>query len=265
MWSAVAARKKGVDVDELMKTVACNVREDAYILLMEKNFDVDAFKDAAKNLTPMDGSDWDQQTRKRFADLIFKKRKNMVSVANEMEIPMKTALAYYLGTFKASEGYRLLKTVCCEERMERLNDRENSVDACCVCGDGGSLLICDGCNKEYHASCLRPRLAKIPEGDWECDECVSRKFLETRDFILENCRLFEKVESRKRSHAEVGDSTKEASEQGVPRPRPEVVDAVFAFAKACSEALSRANPTKEVQEADSNREEACMLVETGVQ
>lgn len=264
MWSAAAARAKGVDVDEIMKSIEYNVREDAYILLMEKNFDVDEFKEDAKNLKPTDGSDWDQKTRKQFADLIFKSRKNMVLVANEMGIPLKTSLAYYLGTFKASEGYRLLKTVCCEERIERLNDRENSVDACCVCGDGGSLLICDGCDKEYHAACLRPRLAKIPDGDWECDECVSRKFLETRNYLLENCGLFEQGESRKRSHAEVEGCDKEEFEPGVIKPKPEVLDAVFAFAKACSEVLSRTNPTKEVKD-DNIREETRVQAETSVQ
>ncbi|GAX28558.1 bromodomain adjacent to zinc finger domain protein 1A [Fistulifera solaris] len=264
VWSAAAALEKGLDVDTLMKPIPYNVREEAYILLMEKNFNVDAFTDAAKNLTPIDGSDWDQKTRKQFADLIFKKRKNMSAVASEMGIPMKTALAYYLGSFKASEGYRLLKTVCCEERMERFNNAENSVDACCVCGDGGSLLICDGCNKEYHATCLRPKLAKIPEGDWECDECVSRKFLQTRDYVLENCGLFEKSESRKRSHAEA--EGKEVSEQPVTRVRPDVVDAICAFAKACSEALSRVNPTNDGEEkVEFDGKEECMMVEAGVQ
>lgn len=251
MWSATAAQSKGVDLDELMKSIPCNVKEDAHFLLMEKNFDADKFKEAAKNLKPADGSDWDEETKKRFADLIFKSRKNMVFVAKEMGIPMKTTLAYYLGTFKASDGYRLLKTVCCEERIERLKDRENGVDACCVCGDGGSLLICDGCEKEYHAACLRPRLAKVPEGEWECDECVARKFLERRDYILENCNLFE---SRKRSHAEIERNEKEDSEASVIQPRPEVLDAVFAFAKACSEALSRAIPTKKVKQESIGEE-----------
>ena len=40
---------------------------------MEKDFNVDDFKEAVKDLRPTDGSDWDAEKRKMFAQEIFPK------------------------------------------------------------------------------------------------------------------------------------------------------------------------------------------------
>ncbi|KAJ2894404.1 hypothetical protein IWW38_002590, partial [Coemansia aciculifera] len=34
------------------------------------------------------------------------------------------------------------------------------------------MLLCDGCNRGFHMSCLRPRLTAIPTNDWYCDGCI---------------------------------------------------------------------------------------------
>lgn len=33
------------------------------------------------------------------------------------------------------------------------------------------ILLCDTCNLGWHASCLRPPLMVIPDGDWYCPPC----------------------------------------------------------------------------------------------
>lgn len=33
------------------------------------------------------------------------------------------------------------------------------------------ILLCDTCNQGWHASCLRPALMAIPDGDWYCPLC----------------------------------------------------------------------------------------------
>ncbi|PSN58246.1 hypothetical protein C0J52_00127 [Blattella germanica] len=38
-------------------------------------------------------------------------------------------------------------------------------------GDGENMLLCDGCNKGHHLYCLKPKLAKVPQGDWFCFKC----------------------------------------------------------------------------------------------
>lgn len=42
-------------------------------------------------------------------------------------------------------------------------------DTCCVCGDGGELILCDHCPLTFHADCIG--LEVIPEGDWYCPRC----------------------------------------------------------------------------------------------
>ncbi|XP_073964782.1 bromodomain adjacent to zinc finger domain 2B toutatis isoform X3 [Choristoneura fumiferana] len=45
----------------------------------------------------------------------------------------------------------------------------------CLCGDNEEqLLLCDGCDKGYHTYCFKPRMERIPEGDWYCWECVNK-------------------------------------------------------------------------------------------
>ncbi|GLG96446.1 Nucleosome-remodeling factor subunit NURF301 [Gryllus bimaculatus] len=45
---------------------------------------------------------------------------------------------------------------------------------CALCkrrGDGENMLLCDGCNRGHHLYCLKPKLTKVPEGDWFCMKC----------------------------------------------------------------------------------------------
>lgn len=40
---------------------------------------------------------------------------------------------------------------------------------CQFCQSGESedkLLLCDGCDRGYHTYCFKPRMDKIPDGDW---------------------------------------------------------------------------------------------------
>ncbi|CAG9578135.1 unnamed protein product [Danaus chrysippus] len=53
--------------------------------------------------------------------------------------------------------------------------QENSSEGSCArCGSGEQpewILLCDKCDAGYHASCLKPVLLLVPEGDWFCPEC----------------------------------------------------------------------------------------------
>nr|XP_034834087.1 bromodomain adjacent to zinc finger domain protein 1A [Maniola hyperantus] len=41
--------------------------------------------------------------------------------------------------------------------------------------DPDNMLLCDGCNKGHHLYCLKPKLAKVPEGDWFCEQCKPKE------------------------------------------------------------------------------------------
>lgn len=244
MWAPEIAEENGIDLDDgnnILNKVKYNLKEEAYLLLMSKSFDSEEFSKHLGKLKPYDGSDWDEDTRKQFSEEMFRSRKDMNAVASHLKIPMKVCLTYYFGTFKSSDDYRLLKTVCNEERAGRLEALDHDTDACYICGDGGNLLICDGCEKEYHLACLRPRLEIVPEGDWECDECVAIKFLEAKDYLIQKTSLFVEKESRKRKRETMEGSETDTDQDDhthTLQPAEAVLEAARIFAKAASAALS---------------------------
>ncbi len=48
---------------------------------------------------------------------------------------------------------------------------------CLSCGeddDHANLLLCEGCNAEFHTYCLEPPLRQVPSGDWFCNTCKTQ-------------------------------------------------------------------------------------------
>lgn len=110
-----------------------------------------------------------------------------------------------------------------------------------MCGDGGKLIICDGCDGEYHLTCLQPALARVPEGYWECDDCIDRRLLKAREDLLRNSALFELVVDDTQKAAQPS-SNHAGAQKPVYRPVPEVLQAMHAMALAIGEVLHK--PTK---------------------
>ncbi|CAH1400773.1 unnamed protein product [Nezara viridula] len=68
---------------------------------------------------------------------------------------------------------------------------------CKKCGEPDHpewILLCDKCDSGYHASCLRPTIMLIPEGDWFCPPC---QHLELVSKLKETLRAFEKNTKRR--------------------------------------------------------------------
>ncbi|KAF6198760.1 hypothetical protein GE061_006782, partial [Apolygus lucorum] len=41
--------------------------------------------------------------------------------------------------------------------------------------DAENMLLCDSCNKGHHMYCLKPKLTKVPQGDWFCERCKPKE------------------------------------------------------------------------------------------
>lgn len=237
-----AAKAKGIQLDgedDILANVPHNIKEQALLLLAEDGYDAEVFKDDLAKLKPTDGSNWSEEKKDRFHREMFLHRRNLVEVRKAMKIPMKTCLAYYLGHYKRSDHYRLVKTVCTEEHNLRIESSDHGYDSCAICGDGGELVICDGCEGEYHIDCLRPPLSNVPDGYWLCDECTDRKFLAAREYLIRKTRLFEEQNNKKRSLDMSGKEISAHAQTVLYRPSSPVLTAVRQFATTMSELLAR--------------------------
>ena len=65
-----------------------------------------------------------------------------------------------------------------DEKGEQVDDVVITHDLMCsICerpDDEENMLVCD-CKKGFHIYCLKPPLAKVPEGDWLCPKCAKKK------------------------------------------------------------------------------------------
>ncbi|XP_062855327.1 lysine-specific demethylase 5C isoform X2 [Trichomycterus rosablanca] len=65
-------------------------------------------------------------------------------------------------------------------RLRRNLNNPQFVDSfvCRMCGRGDNdekLLLCDGCDDNYHTFCLLPPLTDPPKGNWRCPKCVAEE------------------------------------------------------------------------------------------
>uniref|UniRef100_A0A9J8CH87 Lysine-specific demethylase 5D n=1 Tax=Cyprinus carpio carpio TaxID=630221 RepID=A0A9J8CH87_CYPCA len=75
-------------------------------------------------------------------------------------------------------------------RLRRNLSNPQFVDSfvCRMCGRGDEdekLLLCDGCDDNYHTFCLIPPLSDPPKGNWRCPKCVAECKKPTEAFGFE--------------------------------------------------------------------------------
>ena len=54
------------------------------------------------------------------------------------------------------------------------SDEEDEI-ACDVCkstADAAHMLLCDACDTAFHMGCLKPKVTRVPSGDWFCPFCI---------------------------------------------------------------------------------------------
>jgi len=66
------------------------------------------------------------------------------------------------------------KTAHKESESEDEEQEDGNREGCRICrstDDPDTMLLCDGCDQEYHMQCLQPPLRSIPKGKWFCPNC----------------------------------------------------------------------------------------------
>ncbi|GAA99083.1 uncharacterized protein L969DRAFT_87130 [Mixia osmundae IAM 14324] len=62
-------------------------------------------------------------------------------------------------------------------QLPRWPETPDTPDICIVCkedrGETDPPLECDRCEYPYHLSCTDPRLEKVPDSEWFCDDCLA--------------------------------------------------------------------------------------------
>lgn len=188
------------------------LKESAMVALHQRDYKADGIdKEICEQVSkPLDGSDWTDEEKALFHEAIFEHRKDLKAVAKKMNKSMGNVMTYYLGTYKHSNDYRLLKVVCQIEK-EKQEDEVPDNDICRVCREGGHLVVCDGCELAYHFECLKPAIKDVPEGEWNCDYCLDEKLMAARDAIMKQSNLLrEEKEEEKEEDGEKGDKDSDA-------------------------------------------------------
>jgi len=119
------------------------------------------------------------------------KKKDFSSLAAKLNTTVNRCMIYYYGQFKKHQDYKVFKKILEDEKkfvhrsrssrkLSESSETEGETESsdsddestCYYCRDGGYLVVCDGCERTFHPSCLKPPLsiAAIEQLDkWYCN------------------------------------------------------------------------------------------------
>ena len=202
LWDPVRAdeaERRGEDIDGfLSKARGLSQTEMFMDLLHRVNYSVESAKWNLNQILRWSGgiqsSDLSSDEAERFRILVERRKINkffLRLLPNEIGRSRCDCLIhYYRWKAKCPEVYRKIKSVWKKRHRnaglrevpipDELNTSESfdPTDFCTICGDGGSLIVCDFCDSAYHfQTCLDPPLTseEVPEGKWSCPKCERKE------------------------------------------------------------------------------------------
>lgn len=173
VWDPEKAQKSG-KIDFIDHRVKSSIKEPAYDMLHQRNYQLPGFFAEVSKAPPTDCSHWTAEERAKFRKLVFEKHEDMWQISEALGRPVRECVTYYLGKFKTSKDFRSLRRVMEKARDENPFKYPGEI-LCDKCGKGGKLVYCDSCDSHYHLTCQDPPLSEVPEGnDWKCNKCVEK-------------------------------------------------------------------------------------------
>ena len=89
------------------------------------------------------------------------KKKDFQSLAAKLGMTVNRCLVYYYRYFKSSPDYKEFKRLIVGNTDSDNDSQSSDHQKCCYCGNYGHLIFCDGCNRAYHPSCVKPPLLLV--------------------------------------------------------------------------------------------------------
>lgn len=66
------------------------------------------------------------------------------------------------------------------EESHAIMDETSKGSGCRIChrdDDFAKMLLCEGCDDEYHIYCLNPPLKSVPKDDWYCGKSIQPNWI----------------------------------------------------------------------------------------
>ncbi len=118
--------------------------------------------------------------------------KRFSKIALQLGRSVNACLRHYYTKYKKGPLYKDLKTKIWQQKDAYSDETQDSDgDICVICEDGGELISCDQCFRDFHRMCLRPPLLDVPEGDWFCPDCHP-EMPKARCEVASNCSDWER-------------------------------------------------------------------------
>jgi hypothetical protein len=119
------------------------------------------------------GTKWTGDEEEMFKDIMESTFcKDFSALSGQMKRSRAECMAHYY-EWKSSKESAYPKT---KKKWKRRRNEGSKNDYCIICEDGGGVLVlCDRCDDAYHLNCIDPASGVVPEGDWFCPKCVSKK------------------------------------------------------------------------------------------
>ena len=122
--------------------------------------------------------------------LALLKQSTITSMADQVSIQLT------LRAFEEAKSYPKSERVIEKDEEDNVTALSNC-EVCASAHIGELLLLCDGCGKSYHTTCLNPPLDYVPDGGWFCSSCENYNSDVSTVVEIEGCEGFV-IEQQKR-------------------------------------------------------------------